>query len=84
MDDGDVLPLIERIYDAAIDPARWPAFLEALAAGYPGGQGLLYRVGPSGACMLAAGWEHAWTDSYNVHFGAVNPWLPGIRPVRSG
>lgn len=75
----DVLPLIERIYDAAVDPNRWPAFLEALAAGYPGGQGLLYRVSGKEAYMMAAGWERSWTDAYNAYYGAVNPWLPGIR-----
>jgi DNA-binding CsgD family transcriptional regulator len=78
-DPGDVLSLIERIYDAAVDPERWPAFLGALAAGYPGGQGLLYRVRGSEAYMMAAGWERSWTDAYNAHYGAVNPWLPGIR-----
>jgi hypothetical protein len=76
---GDVLSLIERIYDAAVDPGGWPAFLEALAAGYPGGQGVLYRVSGSEACMLAAGWERSWTQAYNTHYGAVNPWLPGVR-----
>lgn len=76
---GDVLPLIERIYDAAVDPERWPAFLEALAARYPGGQGVLYRVSESEADVLTAGWERCWTEAYNAHYGVVNPWLPGVR-----
>lgn len=73
--------LIDLIYDAAVEPGRWPAFLDAFAATYPGGRGVMVHVdtaAPTACWAVAANWDQAWTVAYDAYYGARNPWLPGI------
>lgn len=85
MDDaGDMLALVGRIYDAALDPALWPRFLVAFASAYPGGQGALYSLDSRKASVVLASWDPAWTRAHNSYFHATNPWLPKMRARPAG
>lgn len=80
----DILPLIDAIYDAAIEPGGWPVFLKAFAAGYPGGQGALYKMHGERASILLANWDESWTRAHNEYFFDTNPWLDGMRGRAAG
>ncbi len=43
----NILPAIRRLYDAATDAAKWPAFLEELADGFNAAGAHILRVHPS-------------------------------------
>lgn len=73
--------LIDIIYDAAVEPARWTEFLDMFAASYPGGRGVMFHVdtaNPQACWAAAANWDPAWTLAYDAYYGRRNPWLPGI------
>lgn len=76
---NDVSSLVDAIYDAALEPERWPAFLKVFAAGYPEGQGALYKMEGERASVLLANWDESWTRAHNEHFFGTNPWLDGMR-----
>lgn len=76
---ADIVPLVEAIYDAALEPGRWPIFLKAFAAAYPGGQGALYKMESERASVLLANWDESWTKAHNEYFFDTNPWLDGMR-----
>ena len=82
--DATGLELLDHIYDAALDPALWPRFIESFAAGYPGGQGVMYTVDPGTARVVLANWDPAWTRAYNTHFDQVNPWVPRMSTRPAG
>lgn len=79
------LPVVESIYDAAVDPSRWSAALERLAAP-TGGKGFIVIHDPvtaAGSCTVFANWEDSWIDVYNEYYAGRNAWLARVakRPV---
>jgi DNA-binding CsgD family transcriptional regulator len=70
--------LIALVYDAALNPARWPAFLEAFArAVSAAGAALLHNdlVSPCGTIMASHEVDPESQRLYNEHFGEIDPWL---------
>lgn len=75
--DDSILKEISRIYDAAVDPNRWPAFLEQFSRRYPGSRSYLWiedidRQAVSG--MYLHNEVPEFVQSYTEHYAAVNPW----------
>jgi hypothetical protein len=83
--DEAYLPIVESIYDAALDPSRWTIALAKLSAP-TGGNGFVVTHDPpmgAGSCPIYAGWDANWIDAYNRYYGGRNAWFPWIaaRPV---
>ena len=79
------LPIVESIYDAAIDPSQWATALEKLSAPTDG-KGFIVIHDPqmaAGNCPIFANWEASTIDSYNKYYASRNAWLAQVatRPV---
>jgi hypothetical protein len=80
-----VLELIALIYEAAMDSARWPAFLDAFERRYPGsGKGLWYEHATDSAVNLlsTSGFDPVAMDEYARHYASLNPWTEPPRLSR--
>jgi DNA-binding CsgD family transcriptional regulator len=83
--DKAYLPIVESIYDAAVDPTRWATALEKLSAPTDG-KGFIVIHDPqmaAGSCPIFANWEASAIDSYNKYYASRNAWLARVatRPV---
>lgn len=63
---------------AACDPAAWDAVMAEIGRLVPGVWPVLQMVDAAGSGLPLAqwGWDPAHIESYEAHYGAVNPWLP--------
>jgi hypothetical protein len=69
--------LVERIYEAGLDPRSWPAFLEQLSRTFSPVWGALHchdhranlNVG-----LLFSGYEPSYADAYRQYYASINPW----------
>jgi DNA-binding CsgD family transcriptional regulator len=71
VDDAKSLELVERIYDAAVDPALWPHTLLAITDAVGGRQVMmgLHDVECGALSVLAPRIDPAHLDSYRAHWG---------------
>jgi DNA-binding CsgD family transcriptional regulator len=70
--------LIDRIYDAAVEPALWPAFLSHLSGVLGGSMPSLFLHDPrtaSGSLTINVGWDAGMIRSYSEYFSERNIWL---------
>lgn len=86
-DDDMVLDLIEQLYDAALVPARWPAFLGAMHDALGGAVPLLvtrlpYRHDRKYATAL--GLEASFVRTYCERYFACDPWAPRLAGLPQG
>jgi DNA-binding CsgD family transcriptional regulator len=82
-----VLELIALIYEAAMDSARWPAFLDAFERCYPGsGKALWYEHATDSAVSLlsTSGFDPVAMDEYARHYASLNPWTDVMQTKPSG
>jgi DNA-binding CsgD family transcriptional regulator len=73
-----LVDLVGRIYEAAIDPARWDEFLTALETIYPGSRITLFRhgaEGPDAALQFYRNYGAADLRAYTSHYSKVSPYL---------
>lgn len=80
---------IGTLIDAtAFDLGRWQAVVDEFIRVLPGTKAAMQVVDPAlarAAPMVAAGWDAPSLNAYATHFGAINPWLPGLMaaPVKT-
>ncbi len=75
--ESEFLSLIERVYDAALDGAKWTLFIRDFAEIYHGAAALFsqhLRSGDTAMIELAAV-DSGWISSYITHYSARKPWL---------
>ncbi len=73
-----LLRLIGRIYDAALAPERWPAFLEDLAEVVDGHVANLAHTNPQGTRITMAAtarFDPQALKEYAAYYGKLDPWL---------
>jgi DNA-binding CsgD family transcriptional regulator len=76
--DDELLRVVAMIYDAALDPAQWPAVLQAVSA-YLGADGASLAIDQrQGLFALNAGCGEEALRGYDAHWHAVNPLWPGL------
>jgi hypothetical protein len=80
----DVLCLIEQIYAAGVEPARWRDTLLALGARFEACAGAMYTMAPTADQLnfdVEFGTDPEWQALYNAEFAApeVNPIFAGFR-----
>jgi DNA-binding CsgD family transcriptional regulator len=69
--------LLDLLYDAALDPERWPTFLDALPGALGAACGVLHTFDVPAAAMVSAsnfGSDPAFIASYGAYYGAINPY----------
>lgn len=69
--------LINLVYGASLDPARWQTFLDALSAPFGGASGVLYGFDPSRGYVdfhYNYGTEPEYCASYLQHYAHINPY----------
>ncbi|MEZ0083760.1 helix-turn-helix transcriptional regulator [Bradyrhizobium japonicum] len=71
--------LLDLLYDAALDPERWRAFLDALPGSFGGAWGVLHSYDV--ATAAAPSFQHfgddpAFNASYTNYFHGINPYPP--------
>jgi DNA-binding CsgD family transcriptional regulator len=69
--------LLDLIYAAALDPARWGNLLEALPASFGGASGVMHyldRTGGNGSLLLSYGSDPSLTQAYAEHYSHINPY----------
>lgn len=85
--------LVGNIYDAALDAARWPAFMENLSSSLNAGFGLLWLhdfssnapVDESDVDIAAfTGLDSTSVGHYKSHYAGVNVWLPNASRLAEG
>lgn len=78
-----MLRLIGLIYDAALNPALWPRFLEALGeliGGHAVNLGYVDEKTPALSVTSGARWDPAAMRDYKEHFAQCDPWVAaGVR-----
>ena len=75
-----LLNLVERVYDAALDPSAWPAFLSAYA-GASGSVTAGFSYGGPNGCGGSA-WvnvDPAFLRDYNAYYGSINAYNASVR-----
>ncbi|HWQ57055.1 MAG TPA: helix-turn-helix transcriptional regulator [Bryobacteraceae bacterium] len=78
-----ILDMVERVYDAALDPEAWPRFLEALLRASGAGSAAIipHNVQTGESRVLAsANLDAASSRSYEETFGRLNPWVRRCGP----
>lgn len=73
--------VIPFIHDAALDPRRWQAVSDALAAAVDGVRiHLMFfdAANPGAEVMMVTGYDPAMIGKFNEYYGAVNPWRAGL------
>jgi len=71
-------PLIDLLYEAALDAEKWPQFLVALAQALGGTLPTLFvhdTRAHSGALAINAGYDEGTVRAYKEHFAERNIWL---------
>lgn len=71
--------LLDMLYDSALDPERWQAFLNALPAPFGGARGILhfYDVATATTPVFRHfGDDPGLNSSYAKHFHSINPYPP--------
>jgi DNA-binding CsgD family transcriptional regulator len=71
--------LLDLLYDAALDPHRWPAFLGALPSPFGSAVGVLHSYDVATATTPVFhqfGDDPAFNSSYVEHFHRINPYPP--------
>jgi DNA-binding CsgD family transcriptional regulator len=84
--ESDFADLIGRIYDAALDPRRWPDVLDGLSMAFHGNAILFFQDlrQKDSAAMEFVGFEPEFIRSYTEHYGRLNPWLPRLQQTPAG
>jgi len=79
--------LIRLIYDAALNPERWPLFIERLGSLAPDlkvslsiGDEKRVPVGPP----VLVNWEKSWAKSYTDHYANTNVWAKTMMSMNIG
>lgn len=76
--------LIQQIYAAAYDPAKWVDVMERLSDAVGGLRGCLTRIDMSdgsGVDAILMRSDPAWVDAYAQHFGAINVFKTSDNPA---
>ncbi|WP_027583718.1 helix-turn-helix transcriptional regulator [Bradyrhizobium sp. Ai1a-2] len=69
--------LLDLLYDAALDPERWQAFLDALPGPFGGACGVLHFYDVTKRTITGFhnfGGDVSFVTSYEKHFASVNPY----------
>jgi DNA-binding CsgD family transcriptional regulator len=88
--DGGVPQLarhIDRIYQAAIAPECWRAFLESLAEELRARTlHLSFRLPRDGdrGVVFSLGMDESFVSAYRTHFHLIDPWMPSLGAERAG
>lgn len=73
MNQDELLALIDQIYEAAADSARWPAVLRSIADAFDAGEASLSAVSPQAVPWLVAPrTDPAFLRSYGEHYHPLN------------
>ena len=73
--DYDDLPrLLERLHHAALDPHKWPDFLNALPQSFGGARGIMHLCAGETRAFINFGNNPAYEASYAQHFAKGNPY----------
>jgi DNA-binding CsgD family transcriptional regulator/PAS domain-containing protein len=73
-DYGDLPRLLERLHDAALDPHKWPDFLNALPQSFGGARGIIHLCAGGTLAFINFGNDPAYEASYAQHFAKGNPY----------
>lgn len=86
--------LVSGIYDAALDSARWPVFMERLAAHFHAGFGILWlhdfsdgsinHENCGGNVSAFAGLDSAAIAQFTGYYAGRNVWLPNASQLAEG
>lgn len=90
----DPADLVNRIYDAALDSSRWPAFMERLGASLDAGIGMLwlhdfkearYSFDTGGGNIsTVTGLDPTTLAEFSAYYGARNVWIPKASRLAEG
>ena len=69
----DLPRLLERLHDAALDPHRWPDFLNALPQYFGGARGIMHLCAGETLAFINFGNDPAYEASYARHFAKGDP-----------
>src|SRR3954471_4239933 len=86
INEEQVLGLITRIYDAALDPSRWGAFLDDLAGVYRGTAVISTQgeLGSGARIHAASGLDPAFSRSYEQYYSQARPWAAKVDTATRG
>jgi DNA-binding CsgD family transcriptional regulator len=83
---GEVADLIAALYDAGIEPERWPNALERFAALFGASYGGLVLAGPRDrvAQIGSASSDPTYSRSYGEYYGRMDPVIPAAITASAG
>jgi DNA-binding CsgD family transcriptional regulator len=74
---GKFSVVLENIYDAALDPKKWPVVLTSVLGFMSSERGILHTPflsNSEGRVAFAIGIEDVWLQRYGEHFHKIDPW----------
>src|SRR5262249_10252351 len=84
----DYPKLLELLYDAALDPGCWQAFLDALPACFGHGSGVMHFENAEASSMpttIGFGHDPAFAASFQAYYYSINPYpVVGFRTLPVG
>jgi len=83
---GELSDLIADLYDAGIEPERWPETLERFAELFGASYGGLVLASPAGG-VAQLGSMHSdpsYSRSYGEHYGRLDPVMPAVLTAPAG
>src|SRR5262245_42852565 len=72
-DHHDLPRLLERLHDAALDPQKWPSFLNALPQYFGGARGIMHLCAGETPAFVNFGNDPAYEAAYARHFAKGDP-----------
>ncbi len=84
-DDGDLLKLIGRIYDAALEPTLWGETLEAVTTAFDANGLGMFVADARGArvgLLETTGIPQPMLEAYREHYAGVNVWMQQCARLR--
>jgi len=82
-----IFGFIDLIYEAALEPGKWPTFLEQVSKHFSDASTLLWhmdnRAGDLGL-FQSYRYEQTFLRPLQDHYYAINPWLPQKLKIASG
>uniref|UniRef100_UPI003B52AC11 helix-turn-helix transcriptional regulator n=1 Tax=Roseovarius indicus TaxID=540747 RepID=UPI003B52AC11 len=79
--------LVARIYAAGLDPERWREVIEQLHEQTGGLKTQLFghdAMSGLNLGMITSGYDETFLTAYEQHFGAINPWVRGMKEAPAG
>jgi DNA-binding CsgD family transcriptional regulator len=73
---AELLQLVDRVYEASLEPGRWDAALSSVARHFDGTASGIRIQNGAYVSQLWVGLEPSFEEAYLEHYALLDPWVP--------